>query len=84
MVRLLHPSRRRRPHIDNYDVFITQGQGRKRHWRVGMQRRERDAAHAALLHCEPFEAIIDVIMGAGRHPLHPPGFPNEGYAIEPP
>lgn len=71
------------PHIDNYDVFITQGQG-KRHWRVGeAQPLNQFAAHAALLHCEPFEAIIDVIMEPGDILYIPPGFPHEGYAIEP-
>ena len=71
------------PHIDNYDVFITQGQG-KRHWRVGEANTLNEfAAHAALLHCEPFDAIIDVIMEPGDILYIPPGFPHEGYAIEP-
>ena len=66
------------PHIDNYDVFITQGQG-KRHWRVGDAKPLNEfAAHAALLHCEPFEAIIDVIMEPGDILYIPPGFPHEG------
>ncbi|MGL5949578.1 MAG: JmjC domain-containing protein [Aeromonas sp.] len=71
------------PHIDHYDVFITQGMG-KRHWRVGEALPLNEfAAHAALLHCEPFDAIIDVIMEPGDILYIPPGFPHEGYAIEP-
>lgn len=71
------------PHIDNYDVFITQGIGR-RHWRVGEALPLREfAAHAALRHCEPFDAIIDAVLEPGDILYIPPGFPHEGYAIEP-
>ncbi|MCS3458350.1 cupin domain-containing protein [Aeromonas sp. BIGb0445] len=71
------------PHIDQYDVFITQGVG-KRHWRVGdAQQITEYAAHRALRHCGPFEAIIDVEMEPGDILYIPPGFPHEGYAIEP-
>lgn len=71
------------PHIDNYDVFIIQGEG-KRHWRVGdRQPINQFAAHSALKHCDPFEAIIDVEMEPGDILYIPCGFPHEGYAIEP-
>lgn len=50
------------PHIDNYDVFIIQGMGRRR-WRVGDALPMRQfCAHPALLHVDPFEPIIDVEM----------------------
>jgi len=71
------------PHIDNYDVFIIQGLG-KRHWRVGDKKALVEfAAHGALKHCEAFDAIIDVELEPGDILYIPVGFPHEGYAIEP-
>ena len=71
------------PHIDNYDVFICQGSG-KRHWRVGDRGNLKEfAAHEALLHVEPFETIIDVILEPGDILYIPPGFPHEGIGLEP-
>ncbi|MEI6896970.1 MAG: cupin domain-containing protein [Psychromonas sp.] len=71
------------PHIDNYDVFIIQGLG-KRHWRVGDKLPIVEfAAHGALKHCESFDAIIDVELEPGDILYIPCGFPHEGYAIEP-
>lgn len=71
------------PHIDNYDVFICQGSG-KRHWRVGDRGQHAEVIpHEALLHVEPFEAIIDVELEAGDILYIPPGFPHEGIALEP-
>jgi 50S ribosomal protein L16 3-hydroxylase len=70
------------PHIDLYDVFICQGSGR-RHWRVGdLGDHPQFAAHAALLHTGPFEAIIDVVLQPGDILYIPPGFPHEGVALE--
>ncbi|MCP4324217.1 MAG: cupin domain-containing protein [Psychromonas sp.] len=71
------------PHIDHYDVFIIQGLG-KRHWRVGDKLPLNEfAAHAALKHCEAFDAIIDVELEPGDILYIPCGFPHEGYAVEP-
>ncbi|WP_281558954.1 cupin domain-containing protein [Thalassomonas sp. RHCl1] len=70
------------PHIDLYDVFICQGSG-KRHWRVGDRGNHREfAAHEALLHVDPFEAIIDVELNPGDILYIPPGFPHEGITLE--
>ena len=70
------------PHIDLYDVFICQGSGR-RQWRVGDKGEHRQfAAHAALLHVDPFEAIIDVELLPGDILYIPPGFPHDGVSIE--
>lgn len=70
------------PHIDNYDVFICQGSG-KRRWRVGARGEHVEfAAHEALLHVEPFEAIIDEVIEAGDILYIPPGFPHEGITLE--
>ena len=71
------------PHVDNYDVFICQGSG-KRHWRVGDNTKQTEViAHEALLHVEAFEAIIDVELAPGDILYIPPGFPHEGIALEP-
>ena len=71
------------PHIDNYDVFICQGSG-KRHWRVGDRGQHAEVIpHEALLHVAPFEAIIDVELAPGDILYIPPGFPHEGIALEP-
>lgn len=71
------------PHVDNYDVFICQGSG-KRHWRVGDNSKQNEViAHEALLHVEAFEAIIDVELESGDILYIPPGFPHEGIALEP-
>ncbi len=70
------------PHIDHYDVFICQGSG-KRNWRVGARGEHTEViAHAALLHVEPFEAIIDVELETGDILYIPPGFPHEGVTLE--
>lgn len=70
------------PHIDLYDVFICQGSGRRR-WRVGDQGNHRQfSAHPALLHTEPFEAIIDTELLPGDILYIPPGFPHDGVTLE--
>lgn len=70
------------PHIDLYDVFICQGSGRRR-WRVGDKGEHRQfAAHAALLHVDPFEATIDVELLPGDILYIPPGFPHDGVTLE--
>ncbi len=70
------------PHIDNYCVFIIQGQG-KRHWRVGEKQPLKEfAAHGVLKHCEAFDASIDAILEPGDVLYIPPGCPHEGYAVE--
>jgi 50S ribosomal protein L16 3-hydroxylase len=70
------------PHIDLYDVFICQGSGR-RSWRVGDKGNHRQfAAHAALLHVDPFESLIDEELRSGDILYIPPGFPHEGVSLE--
>lgn len=69
------------PHIDWYDVFICQGSGTRR-WRVGDKGDHKEyAAHPALLHVEPFDAIIDQELEAGDILYIPPGFPHEGITL---
>lgn len=71
------------PHIDQYDVFIIQGSG-KRHWRVGPKSDdyEEKCRHPALRQIEDFEPIIDETLEPGDILYIPPGFPHDGYAIE--
>ena len=70
------------PHIDLYDVFICQGSG-KRRWRVGEKGPHRQfAAHASLLHTDPFDPIIDVELLPGDILYIPPGFPHDGVTLE--
>lgn len=71
------------PHIDQYGVFIIQGQGTRR-WRVGLpQPLKQFAADGALRHCEAFVAEIDEILTPGDILYIPPGCPHEGYAETP-
>ncbi len=71
------------PHLDQYDVFIIEGQG-KRHWRVGLPdpTLKQFAQNKKLLQVEQFEAVIDCILEPGDILYIPPGCPHEGYAIE--
>ena len=70
------------PHLDQYDVFIIQGTGRRR-WRVGEKTpMKQHCPHPDLLQVDPFEAIIDEEMEPGDILYIPPGFPHEGYSLE--
>ncbi|WP_312204508.1 ribosomal protein uL16 3-hydroxylase, partial [Mixta calida] len=70
------------PHLDQYDVFIIQGTGRRR-WRVGDKTPlKQHCPHPDLLQVEPFDAIIDEEMEPGDILYIPPGFPHEGYSLE--
>ncbi|WP_018692649.1 cupin domain-containing protein [Algicola sagamiensis] len=72
------------PHIDQYDVFIIQGQGSRR-WRVGEVDTdlEQHCPHPSLQQVQPFEAKIDDVLEPGDILYIPPFCPHEGYAIEP-
>ncbi|MDR3431984.1 MAG: cupin domain-containing protein [Rouxiella aceris] len=70
------------PHLDQYDVFIIQGTGRRR-WRVGDKVAiKQHSPHPDLLQVAPFDAIIDEEMEPGDILYIPPGFPHEGYSLE--
>ncbi len=71
------------PHLDQYDVFIIQGEG-KRHWRVGMPdaNLKQFAQNKSLLQVEQFPAVIDCVLEPGDILYIPPGCPHEGYAVE--
>ncbi len=70
------------PNLDQYDVFIIQGTGR-RLLRVGEKTpMKQNCPHPDLLQVDPFEAIIDEEMEPGDILYIPPGFPHEGYSLE--
>lgn len=71
------------PHLDQYDVFIIQGQG-KRHWRVGMPDAslKQFCPHPRLLQISPFVDCIDVVTEPGDILYIPPGCPHDGISID--
>ncbi|SDG73955.1 50S ribosomal protein L16 3-hydroxylase [Vibrio xiamenensis] len=72
------------PHIDQYDVFIIQGQG-KRRWRVGAKdhgQYQEVIQGGALRQIESFDAEIDEILEPGDILYIPPGFPHQGDTLE--
>lgn len=71
------------PHVDNYDVFIIQGQGRRR-WLVGGQgeHKPREGSGALALVAD-FEPVLEVEMEPGDLLYIPPGYPHCGQALVP-
>ncbi|QSX32201.1 cupin domain-containing protein [Shewanella avicenniae] len=69
------------PHIDQYDVFIIQGEGRRR-WTVGDigQYEQRNGNLTSPL-IENFVPIIDEILEPGDMLYIPPGFPHQGFTL---
>ncbi|MFM2598734.1 JmjC domain-containing protein [Vibrio fortis] len=73
------------PHIDQYDVFIVQGHG-KRQWKVGAKdegQYKESIQASALRQIEGFDPIIDQVLEPGDILYIPPGFPHEGTTLEP-
>ena len=73
-------------HLDQYDVFIIQGGGR-RHWRVGERATGLDefCPHPDLkqLRNADFKAVIDAVLEPGDVLYIPAGCPHHGIALEP-
>lgn len=73
-------------HLDQYDVFIIQGGGR-RHWRVGAAQAnaEEYCPHPDLkqLKRADFDAVIDAVLEPGDILYIPAGCPHHGVALEP-
>jgi 50S ribosomal protein L16 3-hydroxylase len=71
------------PHLDQYDVFIIQGLG-KRHWRVGMPDAtlKQTCPHPRLLQISPFVDCINVITEPGDILYIPPGCPHDGISVD--
>ena len=69
------------PHVDNYDVFIIQGEGERR-WTVGdntPQQRRGGNPNSPLV--EDFTPIIDVVLEKGVMLYIPPGYPHCGETL---
>lgn len=71
------------PHLDQYDVFIIQGEGERR-WQVGLpdESLETVIPHYDLKQVTPFEPVIDEITRAGDLLYIPPNHPHNGVAIQ--
>ena len=74
------------PHFDSYDVFLIQGQGRRR-WRLAKARPERRpfglVAGAPLKLIAGFRAEEEVVLEPGDLLYLPPGWGHDGVALEP-
>lgn len=71
------------PHLDQYDVFIIQGEG-KRRWQVGNPDPALTtlAPHEDLKQVSTFSAIIDEVTEPGDLLYIPPNHPHNGVAID--
>jgi 50S ribosomal protein L16 3-hydroxylase len=70
-------------HLDQYDVFIIQGSG-KRKWQVGAPNSELITLlpHPDLKQVSAFEPLIDEVTEAGDLLYIPPNHPHNGVSIE--
>ncbi|REL26811.1 cupin domain-containing protein [Thalassotalea euphylliae] len=71
------------PHLDQYDVFITQGEG-KRRWQVGLpdDSLAQLLPHEDLKQVSPFKPVIDAITEPGDILYIPPNHPHDGVSID--
>jgi 50S ribosomal protein L16 3-hydroxylase len=70
------------PHFDSYDVFLVQGQGRRR-WRLARRRPFALVKDAQLKLIAGFTAEDEVVLGPGDLLYLPPGWGHDGTALEP-
>ncbi|MBA6362579.1 cupin domain-containing protein, partial [Colwellia sp. BRX8-8] len=70
-------------HLDQYDVFIVQGEG-KRRWQVGApdSSLKQLLPHPDLKQVSSFVAVIDEITEAGDLLYIPPNHPHNGVSLE--
>ncbi|MGI9261401.1 MAG: cupin domain-containing protein [Woeseiaceae bacterium] len=70
------------PHVDNYDVFLCQGEG-TREWKVGYDEQfEPDTENADLSLIKPYPIAGSHRAGPGDVLYLPPGIPHWGVATE--
>ena len=68
------------PHVDQYDVFLIQGLGRRR-WRIGERLTEEAAGPDGPLRLLPgFETTAEWVLESGDILYLPPGVPHDGVA----
>ena len=72
------------PHLDSYDVFLVQGQGKRRwKWRTKPTKDRRFVPDLELRILERFTADADEVLGPGDMLYLPPGFAHHGVAVTP-
>ncbi len=69
------------PHVDDYDVFLLQGRGRRR-WRYGRQRDLSLAPRRPLKILRHFTPRRTDVLDAGDMLYLPPGVAHEGVALD--
>jgi 50S ribosomal protein L16 3-hydroxylase len=69
------------PHVDSYDVFLLQGQGRRR-WRISRQTDHRLVKGAPLAVLDRFRAEEEWILEPGDMLYLPPHVAHEGVALD--
>ncbi len=71
------------PHIDRYDVFLVQIQGRRR-WRVGGPEADLTphCPHPDITQIAPFEPALELVAEPGDVLYIPPGVPHWGVALD--
>lgn len=70
------------PHLDQYDVFIIQGQG-SRCWQVGLPGAYQERfPHPQLRQIDSFTPIIEEVLNPGDMIYIPPGHPHNGVAMD--
>ncbi|MBX3651249.1 MAG: cupin domain-containing protein [Burkholderiales bacterium] len=69
------------PHFDSYDVFLLQGEGRRR-WRVSSQRDLALVDDAPLKILSNFRATREWTLAAGDMLYLPPRYAHDGVALE--
>lgn len=70
------------PHLDNYDVFLLQGFGRRR-WRYGQQADDRFRSGLPLRILRRFAPSHEHVFGPGDLLYLPPQWAHDGVALEP-
>lgn len=69
------------PHLDQYDVFIIQGEGRRR-WQIGSRGDYKTTTpHPELKQIEGFTPVIDVVLEPGDMIYIPAGVPHAGESL---
>ena len=81
MVSLAAPGGGVGPHIDSYDVFLLQGEGRRR-WRYGRQSDLALRPGLPLKILRRFAPAHDHVLGPGDMLYLPPSFAHDGVAID--
>jgi 50S ribosomal protein L16 3-hydroxylase len=67
------------PHVDNYDVFLLQGSGRRR-WRIGKQKDMSLVPDVPLKLLQNFEPTEEFVLEAGDMLYLPPHYAHDGVA----